>query len=310
MAEQTKNYDYMGYGKAGDKVMLDVIGFVSTKNVRTANDGGVQSFGLPLENVGNTISSIFPADFPKGSLPETNWINTVMFNSDNVKLADRFAKAIAGKARVRVRVSGLGRIHEYNGKKSVELVANDFHILWSETFKGTNIGGGSDGYSYVSGMPIEAGKALVAIQGFVNKPELRPLPDGRHVLGFGVALNKANKSLTHIMGQDVAGDPIWVDVAIFDNDHFAQAERAAKVLRHGAALAGIGYAKTEEYEGKVRIRLSLNDFDVLKYAKDGEQAAAETVTTPMGGTGTVIETSTPFDSHTGAIDFDDDDLPF
>lgn len=305
MTKTEKRYDYLSYGKGKDgKVLVDTIGFVSAKNIRDAKNGDVRSFGLPLENVQGTVAAMFPDDFNKADIPETVWVNVALFNNENVKLADRFSKAIEGKERIRVRISGVARIHEYNGTKSVEVIANDFHILWAPAYKGTNIGGGTDGYSYVSGTPgSEAGTAVLAVQGNVNRPELRAMPNGKQVLGFSLALNKASKKINYALGTNLSDDAIWVDVAIFDNDHIARGQQAAKVLRQGAAIAGVGFAKVEEFEGKQKIKLSLNDFEVLKFAKDGE---GESSTPPVN---TQAFEETPFDTD-ASIDIDDDDLPF
>lgn len=309
-----KQYDYFSYGKIEDgKVFGDAIGFVTVDRIREAKNGDVRSFGLPLENVQGTVAAMFPEDFTKDGLDETVWLNVAMFNNENFKLADRLKKAVDGKKRVRIRVSGEVRVHEYNGKKSVEMVASDFHILWADTYKGTNIGGGEDGYSYAIGRKIEEGKAQVAIQGFVSRPELRQLDDGRSVLGFGVALDKADKALAYALGVEVpSGQTTWVDVSIFDNDHFPRAVQAAKVVRSGAALALQGYATVEEYtdkEGNVKkaIRLIANDFEVLKFAaKDGEENASVAQTDV---TTTAFVDESPFDDNAD-FDFDDDDLPF
>lgn len=307
MTKTETRYDYLSYGKGKDgKVLVDTIGFVSAKNIREAKNGDVRSFGLPLENVQGTVAAMFPDDFNKADLPETVWVNVALFNNENVKLADRFSKAIDGKERIRVRISGVARIHEYNGNKSVEVIANDFHILWAPEYKGTNIGGGTDGYSYVSGTPgSEAGTAVLAVQGHVNRPELRTMPNGKSVLGFSLALNKASRKINYALGTDLNDDAIWVDVAVFDNDHIARGQQAAKVLRQGAALAGVGFAKVEEFEGKKQIKLSLNDFEVLKFAKDGE---GDTSSTPPAASSQSFDDA-PFDTDS-SIDIDDDDLPF
>lgn len=306
-AKTEKRYDYLTYGKGKEgRVLVDAIGFVSSKNIRDAKNGDVKSFGLPLENIQSTVAAMFPEDFSKADVPETFWLNVALFNNENVKLADRFSKAIEGKERIRVRVTGVAKVREYNGNKSVEVVANDFHILWAPSYKGTNVGGGQDGYSYVSGTPAaEAGTAVLAVQGNVNRPELRDAGNGKSVLGFSLALNKASKKVNYALGTNFSEDALWVDVAIFDNDHIARAKQAAKVLRQGAAIAGIGFAKVEEYEGKQRVKLSLNDFEVLKFAKDGEGEG--NASTPPVNNQDFDES--PFD--TGAsIDIDDDDLPF
>lgn len=302
-----KNYDYMQFGRGKDgKVIVDAIGFVSTKNIRDAKNGDVKSFGLPLENVGGTVSAMFPEDFPKGTVDDTFWLNVAFFNNENFKLADRFAKAIDGKDRVRIRVTGVAEINDYNGKKSIQLAGNDFHILWAKGYKGVNVGGGEDGYSYVSALQgKEAKTAHMAVQGYVNRPQVRDMGNGKSVLGFGLALNKASKKVNFALGTDLSEDTMWVDVAIFDTDDIPFAQRAAKVLRQGAAIAGLGFAKVEEYEGKERINLSLNGFDVLKYAKDGE--GNDSAKVPVGA-GAPVEDDSPFSGD--VVDIDDDDLPF
>ena len=42
------------------------------------------------------------------------------------------------------------------------------------------------------------------------------------------------------------------------------------MLRHGAAIAGLGYAKIQEYKGTESVQLSLDSFNVLQYAKKEE----------------------------------------
>lgn len=303
-----KVYDYLAYGRLQEgKVYGDAIGFVSTKNIRSAKDGDVRSFGLPLENIQGTVGAMFPEDFDKASVPETVWLNVAMFNNDNFKLADRLTKAINDKERVRIRVTGEIHVKEYQGKKSLEMYADDFHVLWADSYKGTNIGGGTDGYSYVTGRPLEKGKAQVAIQGFVSRPELRSMSDGRKVLGFGVALNKADRTLNYALGAALPQeDTTWVDVAIFDNEGFERAERAAKVLRQGAAISGLGYASVEEYEGKERVSIALNGFQVIRYApRDEEGESNVSASIPEND----IVDDNPFDENVD-FDFDDDDLPF
>ena len=314
MSETEKRYNYLSYGKLEDgKVLGDATGYVTVdpERIREAKNGDVVSFGLPLENVAGTIAAMFPGDFDKASLPETNWLNVAMFNNDNFKLADRFKKAIQGKERIKIRVTGLVSVNEYDGKKSLQMWADNFHILWEKSYKGTNVGGGEDGYSYAVGRPMEKGKGQLAIQGFVARPEIREMKDGKKVLGFGVALNKVSKTLNYVLGSNLPMDEVtWVDVAIFDSDNFARAERAAKVIRQGAAIAGIGYATIEEHEGKERVSLSLNDFEVIKFAPRDEDASEEQDTKVTAGV-TAVNTpdESPFEDDFD-MDFDDDDLPF
>lgn len=310
MTEQERvNYDYVEYGRKEDgRVAIDMIGFVSTQYIRE-RAGGMRSFGVPLENVQGTMQAMFPEDFSRDALPETNWFNVAIFNSENYKLADRFAKAIEGKERIRVRITGIAEINEYNGNKSVSVVANDFHILWADTFKGTNVGGGEDGYSYVSGQKLDEGEGLMAVQGFVANPELRGMPDGRNVLNFSMALNKANSEINYTLGSDIKDETVWINIAIFDRENYPAATNAAKVIRKGAAIAGFGYAKLEEYEGKERVALTLNGFDMLRYAPLDEDTTSTTETS-----GAFDNTAETFDENpfeeSSEYQFEDDDLPF
>lgn len=304
---ERKEYGYLEYGRGGREdrgVTVDMIGFVSTRNIRT-RAGGMKSFGIPLENVQRTVAAMFPEDFKAEELDETIWVNVALFNNEGFTLADRFDKAVEGKERIRVRITGTATVNEYNGRKSLSVVARNFHILWADTFKGTSIGGGEDGYSYVSGQQLdEKGTALLGVQGFVNRPELRSLPDGRNVLNFSIALNKANGELNYALKSNLQDDPTWVNVAIFDRDNYPVATNAAKVLRQGAAIAGFGFAKLEEYEGKERVSLTLNGYDILKFAplEEGEEMATVTA-------GAHDFDDSPFEDSSDT-DFDDDDLPF
>lgn len=306
-----KNYDYLEFGRGGRSdggVLVDFIGFVSTKHIRT-RAGGMKSFGVPLENVQRRIASIFPDDFDESSLPETNWINVAMFNNENFKLAEQFEKAIEGKERIRVRITGVAKVDEYNGNKSVSVIANNFHILWADTYQGTNVGGGEDGYSYVSGQRLdEKGKALMAIQGFVNNPETRVMPDGRSVLNFSIALNKAQSEVNYALQSNIDSEPIWANVAIFDNDYFPAAEQAAKVIRQGAAIAGFGFAKAEEYEGTERLAVTLNGFEMLRFAPREEDNGMQVDTVGVATDSTYNEDME--DYFDTSAEYDDDDLPF
>lgn len=309
MTEERINYDYVEYGRKEDgRVAIDMIGFVSTKNINE-RAGGMRSFGVPLENVQGTMQAMFPDDFSRDSLPGTNWFNVAIFNSENYKLAERFGKAIEGKERIRVRITGIAEVNEYNGNKSVSVVANDFHILWTDSSKGTSVGGGDDGYSYVSGQKLKDGEGLMAVQGFVANPALRSLPDGRNVLNFSMMLNKANSAINYTLGSDIKEDAVWINIAIFDRDNYAAATNAAKVIRKGAAIAGFGFAKLEEYEGKERVALTLNGFDMLRYAPLDEDSSGVTDTTDSFNATVEEFDESPFE-ESSEFQFKDDDLPF
>lgn len=304
MTEERKQYDYLEYGKIEDgKHFVDVIGFISANRVYNRK-GGVRSFGIPLQNVQGTVASMFPDDFTKEELPETVWANVVMFNSD--KLGDKFTEAIDGKERIRVRVTGIARVDEYKGNKSVEVVAEDFTILWDNNTKGTQISGVKDEESYLVGKAIEKGKGFMAVEGFVSRPELREMSDGKKVLNFGIAANQASDEIKKTLSTAIEGEPTWINVSVFDNDYFAEAEQAAQVIRTGAAIAGLGFAQVEEYEGVERVNLTLNGFEMLKFAKkEGEDEEAGV------GVGAFSEDfeESPFESES-EFEYDDDDLPF
>lgn len=309
MTEEKKNFDRLSFARIGEEIVVDFEGFVSTSRIRVYKDGAVSSFGVPLENVQKTIAAMFPQDFIADDLPETNWLNVTMFDNKGDMLSTRLGADIDGKKRIRIRVTGTVSLNTFEGKKSIDVRALDYYILWDKTMKGTKIGGRNEGPSYFYGKKIEDGTAQVAIQGYVNNPKLSPMSDGRKVLSFGLAVEKRTADINQLLGTSFNDETVWVNVAVYDSETYPFAQKSAQVIRQGAAIAGLGYAKRDEFNGKEQVRFTLDSFNVLKYAKFEEPTEKEEVQELVTvGAGESVDDS-PFDNN---FDFDllDDEHPF
>ena len=215
MTKYKKRFDRLSYARIDDKTMLvDFEGYVSTRFINSYKEGDILSFGVPLESIQRTLVAMYHDVFTLYGLPETNWLNVAVFNNKGSELAKVLAEDIAGKDRVRIRITGTASINEYKGKKSLQVTAKDYHVLWNNASKETDIGDPS----YVSGEGVEPGVAQLAIQGYVINPDMAELSDGRNVLNFGLAVNQATDKLNDILGSRLEGDTVWLTVAVYDSE--------------------------------------------------------------------------------------------
>lgn len=137
------------------------------------------------------------------------------------------------------------------------------------------------------------GTAVGYMEGWtVRETELRG-GNGKPVANTAIALNNATKKLAYALQTELPeSESVFVDVAGWEN----VAERMKKAIPKGALIGISGVLKTEEYEGKKRLRFTVYDFQIRVYPKNdnGSSKQAEKVGAPAGGN----------------IQVSDDDLPF
>ena len=298
-----KEYSFINATKLSEGVaFVTASGFVSRDvQIRETKAGDkVASFSIPLNNTGRKLTSAFGAE----AAGETLWLNVSAFDNEHVKLATRVEKAI--KARMKIAVVGTVKQEEYNGKINYNMSLRDFKIIWSQE-KGTTVGGE---YSFVNAVKAsKEGAAFAGFEGFVARaPEMKEV-NGKNVLDFSIIMNKAGKKITSALGLEEGMDEEnFVRVQVWDNDNFPRAERAAKVLRKGAAFLGQGYVTSQVgNDGKTYFQINMDDFEILRGAKDEGANNPPVKQTVAVGAGAA---ESDFTEYGMSIDIDDDDLPF
>lgn len=133
------------------------------------------------------------------------------------------------------------------------------------------------------------GQAVGYIEGWTVRETVLGDGNGKPVANTAIALNNVSKKLAYALQMELPeAESTFVDIAGWEN----VADRMMKVVKKGALIGVSGVLKTEEYEGKIRLRFTVQDFKIVVYPKN-EGTAKEPV-----GAGAPAETKS------------EDDLPF
>lgn len=110
------------------------------------------------------------------------------------------------------------------------------------------------------------GTAVGYVEGWVVRDvDMRYTPDGKPVTNTALALNNVSKKLAYALQMEIPeAESTFVDIAGWEN----VAERLQKVVKKGALIGVSGALKTEEYEGKTRLRFTVQDFQIRVYPKN------------------------------------------
>lgn len=138
--------------------------------------------------------------------------------------------------------------------------------------------------------------AFGALMGYTTRElELRYTNTGKAVASTGVALNLAAKHLNYVLGTNFADDEvIFVDVTAW--------EKTGEIMSNanigkGTQVVLSGTLALEEYQGKPKVRMNVNRFQITRRKNNG---ASQNQTQNQNTLENVGE----------PLDIGDDDLPF
>lgn len=139
------------------------------------------------------------------------------------------------------------------------------------------------------------GVAVGYLEGWVTRDLESRDGGGKPVTNSAIALNNVSKKLAYALATELPeGETTFVDIAGWEQ----VSERMNKVIKKGALVGLSGVLKVEEYEGKKRLRFTVQDFQIRVYPKNNEtNASTNTESKELVGSG-------------GPIEVSDDDLPF
>ena len=298
MAENEKQYSYIGAKKVGESVFVSLVDFVNTEIQIGQTNGGekVASFSMALKNTNKRLTGLFG----DAAAPETLWVQVSGYNSGKVTLADRMEKAIRKGQRVAVTGFVTKKL-DSKGETHYNMSLRDFAIVYYPASDGREKRNAIPStYSFVNGVKVSDNRATLAFIGYVAS-EARVYTDqnGKEAISVSVALNQTGSKVTYPLGiEGSAPETLWLSVSINDSDKYQQVSRAKDILKKGTPFFGIGDVIAKQGDdGRTFYNLFLDNFNVLPRATKTEQQ-------PVGaGVGAS-------EAMTASSEIEDDDLPF
>ena len=121
-------------------------------------------------------------------------------------------------------------------------------------------------YSFIG---LHKGNAVGTAVGYIEGWTVRETEgrdgNGKRVANTAIALNNASKKLAYALQTEIPdSESIFVDIAGWEH----VAERMEKVVKKGALVGVSGVLKAEEYEGKTRLKFTVQDFKIVVYPKN------------------------------------------
>lgn len=111
----------------------------------------------------------------------------------------------------------------------------------------------------------QVGTAVGYLEGWTVRETEKRDGNGKAVSNTAIALNNASKKLAYALQKDLPdAESIFVDIAGWEH----VAERMEKVVKKGSLVGVSGVLKSEEYEGKTRLKFTVQDFKIVVYPKN------------------------------------------
>lgn len=138
------------------------------------------------------------------------------------------------------------------------------------------------------------GVAVGYLEGWVTRELETRVGGGKPVTNGSIALNNASKKLAYALATELPeGETTFVEITGWEQ----VSDRMEKAVKKGCLVGVSGVLKIDEYEGKKRLRFTVQDFQIRVYPKNVAIGNANTENKVPVGSG-------------GPIEVADDDLPF